>query len=116
MKISDKKYPIIEVKKVVEENKIEIEKKDDYEENSSRINMEKIFMDLNEDDNRTIIREKIIINKIKKENKKLDIDDDLEDEKEKVNNNSISNLKENNNININNNSKIINKVSINQNL
>ena len=29
MKISDKKYPIIEVKKVVEENKIEIEKKDE---------------------------------------------------------------------------------------
>ena len=74
----------------------------DFSENVSQINMEKIFMDLNEDDNRTIIREKIIINKIKKENKKLDIDDDLEDEKEKVNNNSISNLKENNNININN--------------
>ena len=76
----------------------------DFSENVSQINMEKIFMDLNEDDNRTIIREKIIINKIKKENKKLDCDDDLEDEKEKVNSNTMSNLKENNNININNNS------------
>ena len=74
----------------------------DFSENVSQINMEKIFMDLNEDDNRTIIREKIIINKIKKENKKLDCDDDLEDEKEKVNSNTTSNLKENNNININN--------------
>ena len=71
----------------------------DFAENMSQINMEKIFMDVNEDDNnRTIIREKIIINKIKKENKdkKLDSDDEVEDEKE-ANNNNINNIKENNN-------------------
>ena len=61
----------------------------DFAENMSQINMEKIFMDVNEDDNnRTIIREKIIINKIKKENKdkKLDSDDEVEEEKEANNN------------------------------
>ena len=78
----------------------------DFSENVSQINMEKIFMDLNEDDNRTIIREKIIINKIKKENKKLDNDEDLEDEKEKVNKNNIDNIKENDSIKINNNETI----------
>ena len=80
-------------------------KNDDFSENVSRINMEKIFMDLNEDDSRTIIREKIIINKInKRENKdkKSDSDDDLEEEKEKE---KINNIKENKDINNNNNSE-----------
>ena len=58
--------------------------KDDFEENPSRINMEKIFMDLNDDDNRTIIREKIIINKIKKTiDEEKEKEDVKEDEKEK---------------------------------
>jgi len=80
-------------------------KNDDFSENVSRINMEKIFMDLNEDDSSTIIREKIIINKInKRENKdkKSDSDDDLEEEKEKE---KINNIKENKDINNNNNSE-----------
>ena len=82
-------------------------------EDVSQINMEKIFFDLNEDDNRTIIREKIIINKIKKEiiDKKSDTDDEVEDTKEKVNNqvnindekiNNINDKKEESNINTNN--------------
>ena len=82
-------------------------KNDDFSENVSRINMEKIFMDLNEDDSRTIIREKIIINKInKRENKdkKSDIDDDLEEEKEKEKE-KINNIKENKDINNNNSEK-----------
>ena len=84
-------------------------KNDDFSENVSRINMEKIFMDLNEDDSRTIIREKIIINKInKRENKdkKSDIDDDLEEEKEKEKEKEkINNIKENKDINNNNSEK-----------
>ena len=100
-------------------------KNDDFSENVSRMDVEKIFMDLNEDDNRTIIREKIIINKInKRENKdkKSDIDD-VEEEKEKVNikenknNKNVNNInndiseknEENKDININNN-KIKNEV------
>ena len=84
------------------------DKSNEFSENVSQINMEKIFMDLNEDDNRNIIREKIIINKIKKENKKLDIHDELEDEKEKINKNNINNNKENDNINMNNNNETTN--------
>ena len=90
-------------------------KNDDFSENVSRINMEKIFMDLNEDDNRTIIREKIIINKInKRENKdkKSDIDDDLEEEKEKE---KINNIKENKDINNNNSEKNDENKNINNN-
>ena len=70
--------------------------KDDYEENSSKINMEKIFMDLNDDDNRTIIREKIIINKIKKtidEVKDNEKEDTKEDKKDKdITNNNEENV------------------------
>ena len=90
-------------------------KNDDFSENVSRINMEKIFMDLNEDDSRTIIREKIIINKInKRENKdkKSDIDDDLEEEKEKE---KINNIKENKDINNNNSAKNDENKNINNN-
>ena len=77
--------------------------KDDYEENSSRINMEKIFMDLNDDDNRAIIREKIIINKIKKT---IDDEKEKEDTKENEKNkdNNISKSSNNNEINDSNNS------------
>ena len=74
--------------------------KADFEENPSRINMEKIFMDLNDDDNRTIIREKIIINKIKKTiDEEKEKEDAKEDEKEKDNNtiNTSKNKQEENN-------------------
>ena len=74
--------------------------KADFEENPSRINMEKIFIDLNDDDNRTIIREKIIINKIKKTiDEEKEKEDAKEDEKEKDNNtiNTSKNKQEENN-------------------
>ena len=64
------------------------DEKFDFSEKFPHLNMEKIFMDLNEDNNtsRTIIREKIIINKInKRENKD---DNNTEEEKEKINNNN----------------------------
>ena len=83
------------------------DEKFDFPENVSQINMEKIIMGLNEDDNRTIIREKIIINKIKKEiiDKNTDNEDCVEDEKENVNKN-VSNIKENNNNEKDNNNNI----------
>ena len=83
------------------------DEKFDFPENVSQINMEKIIMGLNEDDNRTIIREKIIINKIKKEiiDKNTDNGDCVEDEKENVNKN-VSNIKENNNSETDNNNNI----------
>ena len=83
------------------------DEKFDFPENVSQINMEKIIMGLNEDDNRTIIREKIIINKIKKEiiDKNSDNGDCVEDEKENVNKN-VSNIKENNNNEKDNNNNI----------
>ena len=71
----------------------------------------------NEDDSRTIIREKIIINKInKRENKdkKSDIDDDLEEEKEKEKE-KINNIKENKDINNNNSEKNDENKNINNN-
>ena len=87
----------------------------DFSEKFPHLNMEKIFMDLNDDDNssRTIIREKIIINKINK--KERNDDNDAQEEKEKS-----YNKKENitNTNNDNNNSKKDeenNKVSINNN-
>ena len=89
------------------------EDKFDFSEKFPHLNMEKIFMDLNDDDNssRTIIREKIIINKINK--KERNDDNDAQEEKEKS-----YNKKENitNTNNDNNNSKKDeenNKVSIN---
>ena len=83
------------------------DEKFDFPENVSQINMEKIIMGLNEDDNRTIIREKIIINKIKKEiiEKNSDNGDCVGDEKENVNKN-VSNIKENNNNEKDNNNNI----------
>ncbi len=91
------------------------EDKFDFSEKFPHLNMEKIFMDLNDDDNssRTIIREKIIINKINK--KERNDDNDAQEEKEKSynkkeniantnnDNNNIKNDEENNKVSINNN-------------
>ena len=91
------------------------EDKFDFSEKFPHLNMEKIFMDLNDDDNssRTIIREKIIINKINK--KERNDDNDVQEEKEKSynkkeniantnnDNNNSKNDGENNKANINNN-------------
>ena len=84
------------------------DEKFDFSDKFPHINMEKIFMDLNEDDNinRTIIREKIIINKInKKENKD---DSESEENKEKINkknDNNKTKTENNENKNSNNNEK-----------
>ena len=78
------------------------DEKFDFSEKFPHLNMEKIFMDLNDDDNssRTIIREKIIINKINK--KERDDDNEVEKVKEQANTKKENNIDANNE---NNNSK-----------
>ena len=91
------------------------EDKFDFSEKFPHLNMEKIFMDLNDDDNssRTIIREKIIINKI---NKKERYDDnDAQEEKEKSYNKKENITNTNNDNNNSKNDEENNKVSINNN-
>ena len=66
------------------------EEKFDFSENNTKIKMEKIFIDLDKEDNSSIIGEKIIINKINKRK----IENAVEKEKEK-DNNTISENKEN---------------------
>ena len=78
------------------------DEKFDFSEKFPHLNMEKIFMDLNDNDNssRTIIREKIIINKINK--KERDDDNEVEKVKEQANTKKENNIDANNE---NNNSK-----------
>ena len=91
------------------------EDKFDFSEKFPHLNMEKIFMDLNDDDNssRTIIREKIIINKINK--KERNDDNDVQDEKEKSYNKKENITNTNNDNNNSKNDEENNKVSINNN-
>ena len=90
------------------------EDKFDFSEKFPHLDMEKIFMDLNDDDNssRTIIREKIIINKINK--KERNDDNDVQEEKEKSYNKK-ENITNTNNDNNSKNDEENNKVSINNN-
>ena len=87
----------------------------DFSEKFPHLNMEKIFMDLNDDDNssRTIIREKIIINKINK--KERNDDNDVQEEKEKSYNKKENITNTNNDNNNSKNDEENNKVSINNN-
>ena len=87
----------------------------DFSEKFPHLNMEKIFMDLNDDDNssRTIIREKIIINKINK--KERNDDNDAQEEKEKSYNKKENITNTNNDNNNSKNDEENNKVSINNN-
>ena len=89
------------------------EDKFDFSEKFPHLNMEKIFMDLNDDDNssRTIIREKIIINKINK--KERNDDNDVQEEKEKSYNKKENITNTNNDNNNSKNDEENNKVSIN---
>ena len=91
------------------------EDKFDFSEKFPHLNMEKIFMDLNDDDNssRTIIREKIIINKINK--KERNDDNDVQEEKEKSYNKKENITNTNNDNNNSKNDEENNKVSINNN-
>jgi len=91
------------------------EDKFDFSEKFPHLNMEKIFMDLNDDDNssRTIIREKIIINKINK--KERNDDNDVQEEKEKSYNKKENITNTNNDNNNSKNDEENNKVSINKN-
>ena len=91
------------------------EDKFDFSEKFPHLNMEKIFMDLNDDDNssRTIIREKIIINKINK--KERNDDNDAQEEKEKSYNKKENITNTNNDNNNSKNDEENNKVSINNN-
>ena len=91
------------------------EDKFDFSEKFPHLNMEKIFMDLNDDDNssRTIIREKIIINKINK--KERNDDNDVQEEKEKSYNKKENIANTNNDNNNSKNDEENNKVSINNN-
>lgn len=91
------------------------EDKFDFSEKFPHLNMEKIFMDLNDDDNssRTIIREKIIINKINK--KERNDDNDAQEEKEKSYNKKENIANTNNDNNNSKNDEENNKVSINNN-
>ena len=91
------------------------EDKFDFSEKFPHLDMEKIFMDLNDDDNssRTIIREKIIINKINK--KERNDDNDVQEEKEKSYNKKENITNTNNDNNNSKNDEENNKVSINNN-
>ena len=91
------------------------EDKFDFSKKFPHLNMEKIFMDLNDDDNssRTIIREKIIINKINK--KERNDDNDVQEEKEKSYNKKENITNTNNDNNNSKNDEENNKVSINNN-
>ena len=91
------------------------EDKFDFSEKFPHLNMEKIFMDLNDDDNssRTIIREKIIINKNNK--KERNDDNDVQEEKEKSYNKKENITNTNNDNNNSKNDEENNKVSINNN-
>jgi len=91
------------------------EDKFDFSEKFPHLNMEKIFMDLNDDDNssRTIIREKIIINKINK--KERNDDNDVQEKKEKSYNKKENITNTNNDNNNSKNDEENNKVSINNN-
>lgn len=91
------------------------EDKFDFSEKFPHLNMEKIFMDLNDDDNssRTIIREKIIINKINE--KERNDDNDAQEEKEKSYNKKENITNTNNDNNNSKNDEENNKVSINNN-
>ena len=91
------------------------DEKFDFSEKFPHLNMEKIFMDLNDDDNssRTIIREKIIINKINK--KERNDDNDVQEEKEKSYNKKENITNTNNDNNNSKNDEENNKVSINNN-
>ena len=90
------------------------DEKFDFSEENAKIKMEKIFMDLDKDDNNTIIGEKIIINKInnKKETDKITkIENVIEEENNKINN-IIKDIKE---INTNNPKEKTNEININNN-
>ena len=89
------------------------DEKFDFSEKFPHLNMEKIFMDLNDDDNsnRTIIREKIIINKINK--KERNDENDVEEEKEKSNTRRENNTNTNNENNNSKNDEESNEVNIN---
>ncbi len=91
------------------------EDKFDFSEKFPHLDMEKILMDLNDDDNssRTIIREKIIINKINK--KERNDDNDAQEEKEKSYNKKENITNTNNDNNNSKNDEENNKVSINNN-
>ena len=91
------------------------DEKFDFSDKFPHINMEKIFMDLNDDDNsnRTIIREKIIINKINKKERKDE--NDVEEEKEKSNTRRENNTNTNNENNNSKNDEESNEVNINNN-
>ena len=91
------------------------EDKFDFSEKFPHLNVEKIFVDLNGDDNssRTIIREKIIINKINK--KERNDDNDAQEEKEKSYNKKENITNTNNDNNNSKNDEENNKVSINNN-
>ena len=91
------------------------EDKFDFSEKFPHLNVEKIFVDLNGDDNssRTIIREKIIINKINK--KERNDDNDVQEEKEKSYNKKENITNTNNDNNNSKNDEENNKVSINNN-
>ena len=91
------------------------DEKFDFSEKFPHLNMEKIFMDLNDDDNsnRTIIREKIIINKINK--KERNDENDVEEEKEKSNTRRENNTNTNNENNNSKNDEESNEVNINNN-
>jgi hypothetical protein len=91
------------------------DEKFEFSEKFPHLNMEKIFMDLNEDNNtsRTIIREKIIINKINK--KERNDENDVEEEKEKSNTRRENNTNTNNENNNSKNDEESNEVNINNN-